>query len=144
VVLHLYFTPKVHDGELDCATNTEGTGVDRASIVKNIEDFSQKNAGSNVSPNQGNSNNFYQKLGDSLATISVSYTPLVQEEAKRSTRSTNMPVTGFSAGTVDDCNTSYKRPYGKYGGQVTDDCGIFKLETKAIEQMECGQNPGPG
>jgi hypothetical protein len=38
---------------------------------------------------------------------------------------------------LDNCNTYFKPPYGKYGGQIIDYCGVYSLSTNVDEVITC-------
>ena len=39
--------------------------------------------------------------------------------------------------TIDDCDTTFTGSTGKFGGQVTDGCGIYSIRTDIVEQVTC-------
>lgn len=43
---------------------------------------------------------------------------------------------------IDGCQTSYHAPYGKFGGVLTDACGIYAIQTKNVEPILCESWPG--
>ena len=36
---------------------------------------------------------------------------------------------------MDGCNTDYKPPFGKFGGNLTDECEVYKMETNVLEEV---------
>lgn len=77
--------------------------------------------------------------GDSSATITVSY---VVDDSCPNNPGANYSVDQGSCNrflnrAVDGCNTNFQPPYGKFGGTVTDGCGMYSLSMKVVEEVGC-------
>lgn len=134
-VLH----PQNNMGDLTCSSSTNGTGVNRDEIMAGIATFCSQNEGKTVSPGNDISTTIRMEQGDSSAIITVTY--------EVTDFCPNGPTVGYTIDenacsrflnrTVDDCNTNFKPPYGKYGGTVIDNCGVFQLQTNVTETVQC-------
>ena len=43
--------------------------------------------------------------------------------------------------TIDDCDVHFQGYNGKYGGKITDRCGVYELSTEVAEQTKCELYP---
>jgi hypothetical protein len=139
--------PIDNDGEQTCVGKGDGTGLDRDDAVANAQDFCTKFDGKISSPGAPNLFQYKQTKGDSTATLSVTY------DGSKCTRGSNDGSAGYAiekracnrffSHLIDWCNTDFQPPYGKYGGTLTDECGVYKLDVVKTEKITCGNNPYP-
>jgi hypothetical protein len=127
-------------GDLACKTVTDalGTGVNRDNALKNIADMC-KNGGT-VSPNAGYLQEYRQEEGDSNLILQIMYNPTCPRGRATRTIDPSTCVTFFQR-LVDDCDTKNAPPFGKYGGNLTDECEVFQMDTSVVELVNCDTDP---
>ena len=132
--------PQDNRGELNCFGSAAGTGVNRDEILADIATFCHAMEGVGVGPGKLISTTYKMAQGDSSATITISYevTDFCPDIPQASYVLDERSCNRFLGRAVDDCNTNFKPPYGKYGGIVTDNCGVYKLQTNVTEVIGCG------
>jgi hypothetical protein len=138
--LKYVFHPINSNGELTCTGTASGTGVTQNEAQNAINDFCKSKAGTTFTGGDSQETTYGMTLGDSQIVINVGY----QQSDSCSSYTVNADsCTRFLTRTINECNQN-TNPYGKYGGQVIDYCGIYTLSTKVDEQILCNSVPSLG
>lgn len=133
--------PSLHNGELTCGTPVkDGTGFNRDEARTNIEDFCKKKAGKKVSLSSSETQTYKPRLGNSNMELSASMSGDDECGSKSEPDYTidEDACKRFLYRAVDDCDTNYSGYLDKFGGNVTDGCGVFKFSTSVEEILHCG------
>src|SRR5436190_1986660 len=90
-----------------------------------------------VGPDQGKTDQYFQSVGNSQVTLSVSYNSAeCTDQGGPEYIIDEAACNRFLGRAVDGCNTDTTT--AKYGGIITDHCGVFSLTTRNIERFKCG------
>ncbi|KAF2162103.1 hypothetical protein M409DRAFT_58549 [Zasmidium cellare ATCC 36951] len=135
--LQMEFNP----GDLVCKGTALGTGVNRDEAFDAIHQFCGKYAGSISTPDISNTETYKEILGNSEMVLSLEYSsdktcPQQGDEARYLIEGTSCER--FLRRTIDDCNTDFTTTTGKYGGNITDACGVYTFSTQINEKTLCG------
>lgn len=133
------FHPTNHQGRLTCKDTADGTGLSRDEALKIIEEFCTKNDGlaldKDHSPLQ-HTNKMAE--GDSETLFSIKYQESDQcPPGQPAYKVDKNACIRLMSRTIDDCNTNFSPPYGKYGGEIVDYCGVYSLTTQVTEKVYC-------
>lgn len=137
--------PEYNNGKLECSDPVPGgTGLNREQARKNIDDFCDLMKGSISTPTLPNREPYKPGFGNSEMKLSVSYSQ--DEQCKPDGEEAEYLIDQaackrFLYRTLDDCNTDFKGDLGKFGGNITDGCGIYSFTTLVNENIICGGNP---
>lgn len=88
--------------------------------------------------NSPNLLSYIQSRGDSQAVLEVSYLSSATCDNTGLYKISKDTCVRSLTRTIDGCNTNTIT--GKYGGNVTDDCGVFSYTTQVTEKVFCGGN----
>jgi hypothetical protein len=134
------FHPINSNGDLTCTGTADGTGVNQKEAQDAINDFCKNKAGTTFTGGDSQKSTYGMTLGDSQTILSVGY----QKSDSCSSYTVDADAcTRFLTRTINECNQN-TNPYGKYGGQVIDYCGIYTLSTKIDEEILCNSVPPLG
>ncbi|KAK4505848.1 hypothetical protein PRZ48_003813 [Zasmidium cellare] len=136
---------ELNPGDLVCKGTASGTGVNRDEAFDAIHQFCGKYAGSISTPDISTTQTYKQLLGDSEMVLSLDYSPdksCPQTGAEAQYLIEETSCERFLRRTIDDCNTDFKTSTGKYGGNITDACGVYSFATQVDEKTLCGGKPG--
>ncbi|PPJ50097.1 hypothetical protein CBER1_05048 [Cercospora berteroae] len=144
--LNWQFQPELNPGELKCAGKVEGSiGVERMEAFDAIKEFCGKFHDSISTPSISNKPTFKPRIGNSEMVLAVDYSsapdcPKEGNEAQY--RIDTTACVRYLRRTIDDCNTDSGGNLGKFGGDVTDACGVFSLTPQRNERTGCGGREG--
>jgi hypothetical protein len=126
-------------GDLVCkpVTTTLGLGVNRDNAFANINDICGNITGGTVSPNAGYLREYRQDEGDSNMVLQIIYNPTCPRGAGATRTLDKDSCVKFFQRLVDGCDTNNKAPFGKYGGNLTDECEVYKMDTSVLEEIQC-------
>ncbi|USW52971.1 hypothetical protein Slin15195_G062900 [Septoria linicola] len=140
--LNWQFQPEINPGELKCSGRLDGsTGVDRNDGFDAIKDFCFKFSGSVSTPEISNKQTFKQTLGNSEMVLAVDYgdgSDCAKTGNDAQYPNDNNACQRYLRRTMDDCDTNFSGHLGKFGGNVTDGCGMFSLTPQVNERTGCG------
>src|SRR5277367_2153753 len=94
--------------------------------------------GISLGENSPNLLSYTQSRGDSQAILEISYLSSATCDNTGLYKISKDTCTRSLTRTIDGCDTNTIT--GKYGGNVTDDCGDFSYATQVIEKVFCGDN----
>jgi len=109
-----------------------------------MNDFCTKFSGSISAPSISNTQSYAPILGNSDVIFSVDYNnddACPQDGDDAQYPFDQAACARFLQLTLDDCDTTFTGSDGKYGGNVTDACGVFSMTTQITEKALCGYNP---
>lgn len=133
--------PQDFDGELHCAPFKTGTGVNRDQAKSKIEAFCKANDGKSVTPGSLNvSEMFKMDFGDSVLWLRTDYNTQDQTcDQKQGTYTLNERACNrYFMLLLDSCNKDAGPHLGKYGGNLTDHCGVYSFDSLMSESLTCG------
>ncbi|KAI5357959.1 hypothetical protein Slin14017_G113200 [Septoria linicola] len=140
--LNWQFQPEINPGELKCSGRLDGsTGVDRNEAFDAIKDFCCKFSGSVSTPEISNKQTFKQTLGNSEMVLAVDYgdgSDCAKTGNDAQYPNDNNACQRYLRRTMDDCDTNFSGQLGKFGGNITDGCGMFSLTPQVNERTGCG------
>lgn len=127
------------------------TGSNRDEALSHIEAFCKNitdGDGRSVTPREYEGLRYYYNpsRGNSQMNISLTYsdqTECPQDGDSASYKTTHDSCVALLDRTIDGCDTDFTGSYGKFGGMVTDGCGMFAARMRNVEPIECSSGASP-
>lgn len=136
-VLH----PEDSDGDLACKIGGAGLGANKDDAMEIATDLCKAIDGKSVSPNAGFLNETRPGRGDSNLVLQIQYNPACPRGGGGTRAIDKDACAKFFGVLVNDCDTKNEAPFGKFGGNLTDECEVYGMGTNVLEEVRCVEPP---
>ncbi|EME40788.1 hypothetical protein DOTSEDRAFT_82331 [Dothistroma septosporum NZE10] len=116
-----------------------GTGVSLHEAKAHVVDFCASVAQASVGIDANQIATYKTSLGDSDMTISVTYHNTCDQDAHFVIDIDTCQQSLYRI--LEQCDSSSEGKLGHFGGNITNDCGIYDISTETKEVIRCGGNP---
>ncbi|KAK4618501.1 uncharacterized protein CLAFUR5_11104 [Fulvia fulva] len=116
-----------------------GTGLDLREAKSNVVDFCTSVAQANVGIDANQTATYKTSRGDSDMSVSITYSSTCEADAVYTIDINTCEQTFYRI--LEECDSHVKGNLGHFGGNVTNDCGVYDISTEIKEIVRCGGNP---
>ncbi|KAI2086163.1 hypothetical protein LOZ36_003502 [Ophidiomyces ophidiicola] len=137
---------KEYEGDLQCQKETgvdKDIGVEEEKVIESAKDFCAKHAAKRVKPEKGFNEVYFYDTRNSAAELSISYNNSAECSPSKVPEYDldQAACERFFTRAIKGCDTNTR--VAKYGGDVGDHCGVFRIKTRNVERFKCINNPRP-
>ena len=116
-----------------------GTGLNLKEAKANVANFCASVAGASIHVDANETATYKTSLGDSDMTVSIEYASSCGSDSSYTIEMNACEQTFYRI--LEECDSSSKGGLGHFGGNLTNDCGVYDISTEIREIVRCGGNP---